>query len=313
MSENKLTLTVNRFTKYVNKNKSDYKRIFSIYFCKYKSDYDKTSITSYVLFNQFLKVIIDLNKYKEKGDDWVKIDHIIENLTTYDKIFNKVSDFCNITVDQKYVVVKSIYYIRLSIKYIKQCKIINTSTSEDSCQCGKPKCHICAPKLFGECTCGKLSCKLCCRLNTSDCVKSSNEVLCGNLLDDLHNGNCNLLDSVNGLRSIFQLLNMLKELMVSMQKEYFEKINTYSLYNKSNNIDQTDVEFNNTLLDVTLRQFDSIIKTSNGILYSDKCSKKLIKVFLRSQKYYVLCEIDNFKIDCSNNAFYHRGNLSRTL
>ena len=302
MSENKLILTVNRFTKYVNKNKSDYKKIFSMYFCKYKSEYAGTSITSDVLFNQYLKVVIDLNKYKEKGDAWVKINDILENLITYDKIFNKVSDFCNTTVDQKYVTLKSIYYIRLSVKYIKQCKIVNTTTSEDLCHCGKSKCRICAPKLFGKCSCGKLSCKLCCNANTSsslsssDCATKSKEVLCGNLLDDLRDGNCNLLDSINGLRSIFQLLNMLKELMVSMQKEYFEKINTYNLYNKSNIIDQTDVEFNNTLLDVTLRQFDSIIKTSNGILYSDRCSKKLIKVFLKNQKYYVLCEIDNFKI-----------------
>jgi hypothetical protein len=133
-------------------------------------------------------------------------------------------------------------------------------------------------------------------VSDDDCVKSSNEVLCGNLLDDLRDGKCNLLDSINGLRSIFQLLNMLKELMVSMQQEFFEKINVYNLHNMTNIIDQPDVEFNNALLDITLKQFDATIKTCNGILYSDRCSKKLIKVFLKTQKYYVLCEIDNFKI-----------------
>lgn len=308
MGENKLTQTVNRFTKYINKNKSDYKRIFSIYFCKYKSDYDGTSITSDVLFNKYLKMAIDLNKYKEKGSVWIKVNDIIDNLTTFDKIFNKISDLCNITVDQKYIVLKSIYYIRLSVKYIKQCNIENTTTSTDSCNCGKPKCYMCAPKLYGKCTCGKLSCTLCCKIDTSssysssDCKKSiksykeESEVLCGNLLEDLRNGNCNLLESINGLRCMFQLLNMLKELMVSMQSDYFEKVNTYSLYNKANFIGQHDVEFNNKLLDITLKQFDSIIKTNNGILYSDRCAKKIVKVFLKNKKYYVLCEVDNFNI-----------------
>jgi len=298
------------------------------------------------LFSNYIKILINVNLYEKNKLENCNINALISNMIIYDKIFDNLLCIDNLESCDKYLILKSVYYIRSLIKIIKKDKNITVSLDHsDSCKkkfteyktttdsCSKFK-HSSNHSHSSDSSHSSNSsdCDNKCEFSTSSCMPDVKQ--CKNKKKKKHNrkyqtdsndnphvkystsnrhyhvqrnnqnvlfneikGDCiNVEKSIKHLRSIFQLLNMLKTLMVGLQKEYFHKINIYNLYNIKNLIAQSDVEFNEKLLDTTMSQFDSVVKTDCGVIFSEKKGKQKIKVFLHDGTFYPLCEIDNFRV-----------------
>ena len=332
---NDCSSTILEFTQYVNKKIKHYKKLFSLYYTNYRTDCTQTKVNDKTLFSNYIKILININLYEKDTLDKCNINALTSNLVVYDKIFDNLLCINNLESCDKYVILKSIYYVRSLLKIIKKDKNISVTldhsssnkikftdykTSTDSCYDNKcndtsssascsNKCEFTSssnvPNISKKCKVKKNhKKKYITDSNENPHVKYSSSNRHYHVQRNNHNvlfneikGDCvNIERSIKHLRSIFQLFNMLKTLMVGLQKEYFHKINIYSLYNIKNLIAQSDVEFNEKLLDTTMSQFDSVVKTDSGVIFSNKRGKQKIKVFLHDGTYYPLCEIDNFRV-----------------
>jgi hypothetical protein len=106
----------------------------------------------------------------------------------------------------------------------------------------------------------------------------------------------NLVKSINYLRSIFQMLNMLDNIFLELQNEYFQTTNNYNLYNRNGTVKVKDVEYTTKILNVINSQVDTIIKIDDSPLYSASTPHKSIRIYLGSSKYYTICQLDTFRI-----------------
>ena len=287
MSHNLISIS-NDFTIYVNENLNIYKQIFS------KKNLNIKNISIHKI-NKFLKTVINLNKYSKKANIWVKCKKISSSLIKYDEYF---SEIYNILQDNKVIILKTIYFIRMALKEIK--KNDNTiKISENS-------------EIIDDNDIENLDLK---KLSLNNAEIKSIENFSTNTVSIQHNNNLKndinsiflLFDSnkgdienfnlsVNHLKSMFQIFNIIHDLMNELQKDYFHKINTYNLYDKTNNLNIIDLEYNNKLLDTTFKQFDSIIKSNNKLIFSETENSRSVKIFLSSGKFYHICNVDYLRI-----------------
>ena len=111
------------FTKYVNKKIKHYKKIFSLYYTNYRTDCIQTKMNDKTLFSNYIKILINVNLYEKNKLENCNINALISNMVIYDKIFDNLLCIDNLESCDKYLILKSVYYIRSLIKMIKKIKI----------------------------------------------------------------------------------------------------------------------------------------------------------------------------------------------
>lgn len=116
-----------------------------------------------------------------------------------------------------------------------------------------------------------------------------------NHLDLLKRNKASLKIAISGIKNIYQLMAIIDLIFVEMQKEYLKKINSYSLYNPSLNVNLNDVEYNNKLLSTSYEQMSSLIKNSENKLFNLDTDTQPITAFLDDGTTFTLCTIDNFR------------------
>lgn len=279
------------FTIYVNENLNLYKQIFTRKNLNIKTN-------SYHKINKFLKTVINLNKFSKKGDIWVKYNKISLLLMKYDEYF---SEIYNLILENKVIILKTIYYIRMALKEIKKDdKSIKITDSENnisnfnSSDLDFKKIALNNSEIKSIENISTNNSEINISLNNNSIKKDINNiyVLFNKNKGDIKNFNL----SINHLKSMFQIFNVLHDLIDELQKDYFHKINSYNLYDKTSSISIIDLEYNNKLLDTTFKQFDSIIKSNNKLLFSETESNQTVKIFLSNGKFYNICTIDYLRI-----------------
>lgn len=108
-----------------------------------------------------------------------------------------------------------------------------------------------------------------------------------------------LLMAVSGLKTIIQLLAMIETIFSEMKLEYLQKINCYNLYDRSLQVNENDVEFNEKLLTTSYDQLNLLISGKQNLgtgIFNDISDVQPIEVFLENGKAFILCTIDNFRV-----------------
>lgn len=108
-----------------------------------------------------------------------------------------------------------------------------------------------------------------------------------------------LLMAVSGLKTIIQLLTMIETIFSEMKLEYLQKINCYNLYDRSLQVNENDVEFNEKLLTTSYDQLNLLISGKQNLgtgMFNDISDVQPIEVFLENGKAFILCTIDNFRV-----------------
>jgi hypothetical protein len=277
MSLNKVEDIVCKSSVYIDSHRDHYFNIFKAY----NQHCEKMARR---MFNKFLHLFIDLQKYVTNGliDD---TQMHIDNSKFHVKLFEKIKSTITLTNHYAVDVDTMIVYLKLTIKMLDKIECDNNLSVKSSSSTSTSS--SCKESPYKRKKCGKIA-------NPYKLQKSVRpNITFDQSLKMLQNDTKILTQMQKKLQSIYDMFQMIVVITCSLQKDHFRKINEYNLYDPMLEVNVVDVEYENKLLHVYHEQFLSMVKdTFTSNLY-DTFN---LTVFLQNSDQFTLCVIDNFSI-----------------
>jgi hypothetical protein len=278
MKDQILTSTRN-IIKYVNANATYLQCIFKK-MCEYGISGSCHETSAKKILGKFIRLIIHIDFYAT-NKKWENIDKLCSDLDLMYSTFVYIKDTINITDKETKIIKNIIVYLHCVIKLIKKIDSISDISDDAS----ETSVSVASDASYND---------------TSSCSDSTD--VCGN--DQIYDGIlsiCNdkttLNEAVKKLKCLYDLFNLLKVIIVMLEKQFIQQLNT-SYSSPSNAIISTATfDLVNKLLDMYSSQFTSIRNKHCGEIFTDTGDTLEIKIELNNGHEVVLCVIDNIQIN----------------
>lgn len=274
---------VQHSTTYINYHASHYRAIFELYVEAQTDNGDANRARK--LFSDFIKLFIKLQMFANHKK-LQKIKGLLENLSSYRIIFKQILRTLTLEEHQKVDAMTMVVYMKSISKMLKD---LQTSECSDDTQLAIPKLNTKLKSITKLKSGGRL------RHHHSD----DESTTCSTSLDILRENKKLVIPILKEMKNIARLFDMLSVVLAEMQREYLQKINCYNLYNPTAEVNNTDIEYHNKLIDTSYKQILSFL-TSEGsvgsIIFDDSSDTQDIKVFFDDNTTFTICTIDNFRI-----------------
>jgi hypothetical protein len=275
MKDQILTSTKN-IIKYVNKN-AYYLYVILKKFIESTNQTNSKKVIRGIM-SKFIKLLAKIEVYcLDENND--KIDELYKETHLMNKTFVCIKN--NITLDKKETkLVNSINtYLHCVVKLIRKIECL----SEDTTDSFNIKKEYCEKYHEVEIEC-----------NSDDIYEDKKSKLCSNIINVCSDDTA-ICESVKTLRSLFEMFNLLKVVLIMLEKQFTEQLNNAYGNAASKQIDATDVDMINKLLDMYSSQFISILKKHCGKIFNKSSHTVHILVKTKKGEKVILCKIDNIK------------------
>jgi len=271
-----LSKRVQHSTKYINSHASHYRTIFELYVESQTDNGDNNRARK--LFSNFIKLFIRLQMFANHNKP-EKIKGLLVDLSSYRIIFKQIIRTLSLEEHQRVDAMTMIVYMKSISKMLKDLQNSDDSNNEEL---AVPKQKINRSKIN--------------KLHHPD---DDNDSQPSSSLDILRDNKKLVLPVLKKMKEIAHLFIMIGVVLTEMQREYLQKINCYNLYDPSAEVNVTDIEYHNKLIDTSYKQILAFL-TSEGsigsVVFDDESDTQDINVFLEDSTTFTICTIDNFRI-----------------
>lgn len=279
---------VQHSTTYINYHASHYRAIFELYVEAQTDNGDANRARK--LFSDFIKLFIKLQMFANHKK-LEKIKGLLENLSSCRIIFKQILRTLTLEEHQKVDAMTMVVYMKSISKMLKD---LQTSECGDDNQLAVPKLNTKVKSFTKLKSITKLKSSKRLRHNSDDESKT-----CSTSLDILRENKKLVIPILKEMKNIAHLFDMLSVVLSEMQREYLQKINCYNLYDPTAEVNNTDIEYHNKLIDTSYKQILSFL-TSEGsvgsIIFDDSSDTQDINVFFDDNTTFTICTIDNFRV-----------------
>jgi hypothetical protein len=251
-----------------------------------------------LMYQKFIKVITDL-EFFSKNNDWKNATGLYkDNVLIYRTILYAVRQV-ELTESEKDITRVLLVYLLCVVKVLKKSFVSTDSTDLENLKGFNIK------KTLNECCtseCGTIETPVCGTIDStlttiqcSDSCEPSETTIC-EPSETTTDVDCNWHIIKEKLKSIFNMFNLMKILVVTLDKHYGDQLNQFNMYATTEQISLPDFELTTRLMDIYSSQYGTIITGHCDKLFHDNAVLKTIRVLLKNKKTFDACTIDNFSI-----------------